>query len=81
MEKGLVPGGQEEGRGQEVHLGSGGPPRKENKFPTSLTFHTASTSAALPVRKQEVHTPHLTRAPHTLPVHTGSWHQAAVTHR
>lgn len=41
MEKGLVPGGQEEGRGQEVvHLGSGGPPRKEHQVSTSLAFQS-----------------------------------------
>ena len=32
------------------------------------------------VRKREARTPNLTRAPCALPVHTGSWRQAAMTH-
>lgn len=43
VEKGLVLGKQEEGKGQEaVHLGSGSPPRKANQFSTSLAFCVAS---------------------------------------
>lgn len=50
MEKGLALEEQEEGREQEVvHLGSGGPPRKENQFSTGLSFHVASYLPPRPV--------------------------------
>ena len=66
--KGLALEEQEEGRGQEVvHLGSGGPPRKENQFSTGLSFHVASRHPQLPssIRKWEVCIPKLTQSPGT----------------